>query len=169
MIKAQLIDPEKKKADPEEALRTAITTFILQRLQLIESDMKFVKLPQDNYKRNPLLDKPPIVLIPVVVSRRRRTNAEEIEATISSLADDRAAMVAAIGQAEKVATHVYASANALARKKWWSDFNPVRKRWIWAIRRVIRMRHVQDIRRMLRETQEAKIAALALAGAIPHA
>lgn len=33
----------------------------------------------DNYNvRNPLLDAPPIVLVPVSITRRRRTNAEEI-------------------------------------------------------------------------------------------
>jgi hypothetical protein len=156
--------------DDEEAQRTAITTYILQRLQLqsaisnvagdtvstailapamTSSIMAFVKLTGDNYTRSPLLEKPPIVLIPVTITRRRRTNAEEIDATISNLTNDRAALVAATGQAEKIASLVYSSASSIASKKWWAKFNPVRRRWIWAIRRVIRQKLVKQTKQNL--------------------
>lgn len=43
------------------------------------SIIEFIKLSGDNFTvRNPLLEEPPIVLVPVNITRRRRTNAEEI-------------------------------------------------------------------------------------------
>jgi hypothetical protein len=127
----------------------------------------FTKLTGDDYnpdsnssydQRTPILDKAPAVLIPIVVTRRRRTNAEEIEATITGLTNDRAALVAATGRAEKIAHLVYAGANAIATKKWYSDFNPVRKRWIWAIRRVIRQKLVAETKKQLKALQDKKDA-----------
>lgn len=163
----------------EEARRTAITTFLLQRLQLssnvvpegmstagISGNMLvFTKLTGDEFnpdpaspyhERTPVLDKAPLVLIPINIPRRRRTNAEEIDATINSLTNDRAALIAATNRAEKVAQLVYAGATAIASKKWYSDFNPVRKRWIWAIRRVIRQKHVAVMTQLLRELEIKK-------------
>jgi hypothetical protein len=112
-------------------------------------------------QRTPVLEKPPVVLVPITITRRRRTNAEEIDATITGLTNDRAALVAATGRAEKVASLVYAGANAIAAKKWYSDLNPLRKRWIMAIRRVIRLKHVAEIKEQLKafelkKEQEAK-------------
>lgn len=186
----------------EDAQRTALTTYILQRLQLQTvstsvagdthtsvstkigstkdllnsassptlpslaavtanpqingSAMTFVKLAGDNYKRSPVLEKPPIVLVPVVVTRRRRTNAEEIDATISSLTSDRQALAAATGQAEKIANLVYSSASQISSVKWWMKLNPWRRKWVWAIRRVIRQRLVADTKRNLAERAARK-------------
>ena len=186
----------------EDAQRTALTTYILQRLQVQAastsaagdthssvsakigstkdllnsassptlpslasvtansqtggSSMTFVKLAGDNYKRSPVLEKPPIVLVPVVVTRRRRTNAEEIDATISSLTSDRQALAAATGQAEKIANLVYSSASEISSVKWWMKLNPWRRKWVWAIRRVIRQRLVADTKRNLAERAARK-------------
>jgi hypothetical protein len=185
----------------EDAQRTAMTTFILQRLQLQSvtttaagdahsfvpplspgkaaarellnsassptlpsltanaqvngSVMVFAKLTGDDYKRSPVLEKSPIVLVPVVVTRRRRTNAEEIDATISSLTNDRQALAAATGKAEKVANLVYSSASQISSVKWWTKLNPWRRKWVWAIRRVIRQRLVADTKRNLAEREAA--------------
>ncbi len=135
----------------DEAKRLAITTYMLQRLQLSSNSdktgslMLFVPLSGDDTSvKTPLLEKPPVVLIPVAVTRRRRTNAEEIDATISHLTNDRAALVAATGQAEKIANLVYSSASSIASKKWWADFSGPRKKWVWAIRRVIRQKLVAE-------------------------
>jgi len=92
----------------EDLKRSAITTYLLQRLQLapkedksIPTQLAFVPLAlDDTTMKNPYLEKPPIMVIPVCVTRRRRTNAEEIDNTINSLIDDRAALVAATGVAE---------------------------------------------------------------------
>eukprot|EP01040_Poterioochromonas_malhamensis_P007963 gene7963-8606_t len=164
--------------EDEEANRNAVTTFILQRLQLSSSVVDttsssitgnilvFTRLTGDDFnpdpkspynQRTPVLEKAPIVLIPINVTRRRRTNAEEIEATITGLTNDRAALVAATNRAEKVAHLVYAGATAIATKKWYADLNPIRKRWIWAIRRVIRQKLVAVTTQYLREL-ELKVA-----------
>jgi hypothetical protein len=162
-----------------------VTTFILQRLQLssvILSEtsnsvvaaniaavtgniLVFTKLTGDDFlpeittnhpQRSPILDKAPSVLIPINIVRRRRTNAEEIDATINELNNDRLALISATGKAEKIASLVYASASALASKKWYSDLNPLRKRWIWAIRLIIRQKHVAEVTKVL-EAYEAKL------------
>lgn len=141
----------------EEQKRTVLTTYLLQRLQLatpsphtdqIGNRMTFVKLAGDENIASPVLDKMP-PLIPVVVTRRRRTNAEEIDATISSLANDRLALIEATDNAEKIANLVYSSATQIASKKWWADFNKWRKLWIWAIRRVIRQKLVAETKKIL--------------------
>lgn len=189
----------------EDAQRTALTTYILQRLQLQSvttttagdahsalsslntgksasarellnsassptlpglvanaqvngSVMVFTKLTGDDYKRTPVLEKPPIILVPVVVTRRRRTNAEEIDATISSLTHDRQALTAATGKAEKVANLMFSSASEISSVKWWMKLNPWRRKWVWAIRRVIRQRLVADTKRNLAEREAAKKA-----------
>lgn len=205
---APVVTVQELKKD-EDAQRTAVTTFILQRLQwqaassttlagdtasstsasganspkppssvsgsnlLVSASasilpgisavtntpsniMVFTKLSTDTFPRTPVLDKPPVVLIPVVITRRRRTNAEEIDATISSLTNDRAALAAATGQAEKIANLVYSSANSIMSQKWWAHLNPWRRKWIWAIRRVIRQRLVADTKRNLAERAARK-------------
>ncbi|RYH07337.1 hypothetical protein EON65_41885 [archaeon] len=98
---------------------------------------------------SPLLDRAPVVLIPILITRRRRTNAEEIDATINSLAADRTALAEATGKAEKIASLVYSSASTLASKKWWADFSRPRKLWIWGIRRVIRQKLVAETKKSL--------------------
>jgi hypothetical protein len=141
-----------------------IARYIIQRLQLGNpitagsnlKKMEFVKLSSDTYVKSPLMDKVPVVLIPISVARRRRTNAEEIDATISSLAVDRAALAEATNHAHKVASVVYTSATSIASKKWWADFNPVRKRWIWAIRRVIRQKLVAETMAVLLKLEGSK-------------
>lgn len=91
----------------EDTQRSAITTFLLQRLQLktpkeVNNVIIYVPLSGDSTAlKSPLLEKPPLMLIPVPVVRRRRTNAEEIDATISSLKNDRQALAAATGALAK--------------------------------------------------------------------
>lgn len=96
-----------------------------------------------------MLDRVPVVLIPICITRRRRTNAEEIDATINSLAADRSALSEATGKAEKIASLVYSSASTLATKKWWAHFSRPRKLWIWGIQKVIRKKFVAQIKQIL--------------------
>ena len=147
----------------EEDEAATIARFIIQRLQLgnpvgtsTMKTMEFVKLSSDVSDKPILLPKMPVTIIPIAVPRRRRTNAEEIEATINNLATDRAALVEATGHAHKVANAVYTSATSLAAKKWWANFNPVRKKWIWAIRRVIRQKLVAETTEVLLKLEQAK-------------
>jgi hypothetical protein len=102
----------------------------------------FTRLAGDTYTRSPVIDKPPIVLIPVVIHRRRRTSSQEIDDTITSLTNDRAALKSLTNQAEKIASLVYSSANTLLAKKWYTHFSHYRKKWILAIRRIIRQKCV---------------------------
>lgn len=141
-----------------------IARYIIQRLQLGNpvgpnstlKKMEFVKLSSDTYTKSPVMDKVPVVLIPIAVARRRRTNAEEIEATISGLNMDRAALAEATSHAHKVASVVYSSATSIASKKWWADFNPVRRKWIWAIRRVIRQKLVAETTAVLAQLEAGR-------------
>ena len=141
-----------------------LARYIIQRLQLgppttAGSNMKtmeFVQLSSDTNIKSPVMDKVPVVLIPIAVARRRRTNAEEIEATMSSLVTDRAALAEATSHAHKVASVMYSASTSIAAKKWWADFNPVRKRWIWAIRRVIRQKLVAETTAVLNALEVAK-------------
>jgi hypothetical protein len=149
-------------ADPTNVEDEAaiVARYIIQRLQLgtpatpsALKPMEFVKLSSDTYERSPVLPRPPIVLIPIAVARRRRTNAEEIEATMNSLASEHAALVQATGHAHKVANLVYSSASSIASKKWWADFNPARRKWVWAIRRVIRQKLVAETKVVLAQLE----------------
>lgn len=152
-------------ADPTTVVdeTTMLARYIIQRLQMgaavATSSMKrmeFVKLSSDTYTKSPIMEKVPVVLVPISVARRRRTNAEEIEATMNSLATDRAALAEATSHAHKVANVVYTSATSIAAKKWWADFNPVRKKWVWAIRRVIRQKLVAETTAVLVALEAAK-------------
>jgi hypothetical protein len=162
----KLIPADSDEAD-EETIRTSVTTFILQRIQLQASPgvgvtsnntLIFAKLSGDANETSAIIEKP-IVLIPIPITRRRRTNTEEIEATMHSLSNDRIALAEATKRAERIAGLVYSSASAIAGKKWWADFNPVRRKWIWAIRRVIRQKLVAETKQMLQQRQKVKDAA----------
>ena len=153
-------------ADPSnvEEETAMLARYIIQRLQLGPptapgsnmKTMEFVQLSSDTNIKSPVMDKVPVVLIPIAVARRRRTNAEEIEATMSSLVTDRAALAEATSHAHKVASVMYSASTSIAAKKWWADFNPVRKRWIWAIRRVIRQKLVAETTAVLNALEVAK-------------
>mmetsp|Transcript_4144 Transcript_4144/g.9083 ORF Transcript_4144/g.9083 Transcript_4144/m.9083 type:complete len:424 (-) Transcript_4144:375-1646(-) len=85
--------------------QTAMIRYIIQRLQLSTATAKrlnFVQLPSDLDDTSPTLDTPPIVLIPISVPRRRRTNAEEIEQTMAHLEIDSAALKEATQHAHSV-------------------------------------------------------------------
>mmetsp|Transcript_8365 Transcript_8365/g.13874 ORF Transcript_8365/g.13874 Transcript_8365/m.13874 type:complete len:473 (+) Transcript_8365:72-1490(+) len=164
------LDSLVKLATGESSYVTSLTRYIIQRLQLSSGTankrLEYLKLASDMADdSSPLLDRPPIVLIPITVTRRRRTNAEEIEKTMTHLENDRAELAASTAHAHKVSNAVYSGANAIAKKKWWADFNPVRKRWIWAIRRVIRQRLVAETHAVLKALEESKRAAAAAASA----
>jgi hypothetical protein len=142
----------------DEAKRTMLTTHILQHLQLHsvtgESTVSYVKLSGDENIKSPILTKPSTLLVPVVVTRRRRTNAEEIETTMRGLVVDRKALVEATDTAGKVAILVHSCVklfNENTQIKWYAHLNPVRQRWIKAIRLVIRRILVAKTKKVLAE------------------
>ncbi|KAJ1402949.1 hypothetical protein B484DRAFT_457645 [Ochromonadaceae sp. CCMP2298] len=72
----------------EKIMFNLVTTFVLKRLQQDPSCSKnsviYVQLSGDQHS-TPLLAEKPLVLVPVTMSRRRRTSTEEIDATIESI------------------------------------------------------------------------------------
>ena len=163
------VDEEHRQREVEARRTTLLTTHILQHLQLSSSSSAtidvegagnggttifYANLGSDGSMKSPLMGKPPSVLIPVVVTRRRRTNAEEIEATMHNLVEDRAAISEATQKAERIALLVYGMVNLMATKKWYTHLNPVRQRWIRAIRLVIRQRLVADTKKVLAARDE---------------
>ncbi len=159
----------------EEVRQTTITNYILNRIQLVASSpaapnggIEFQKLGGDDSKVTPLLPAPPQALIPIVVNRRRKTSAEEIEKTISGLQMDYAALKNATARAERISTLVFEGANMLTSlltaKK--SNASKWAKLWGWAIRRIIRQKHVKLMKQHL-ESLEAKRKAEELAANPP--
>ena len=74
-------------------------------------------LAEEDLSKTPLLAAPPVVLAPLSVKRRRKTNSEEIETTIKDLAEDRAALSAATQKAERIAGFVFEGVAMLTNGK----------------------------------------------------
>eukprot|EP01034_Spumella_vulgaris_P022122 gene22122-28227_t len=161
------VDEDKLK---EELKLTRSISYIISRIQLgfgagksnTAIIVEFTKMSGDNYElRSPILEEPPLVLMPVGITRRRRTNAQEIEAKISSLSldyksiskdvdraknlsKDGLGLVHKAGSAERISNHVYNAVSYFAKKKWWTaaEVTPLRRKWVRAIRRVVLQRLV---------------------------
>jgi hypothetical protein len=162
---------------------STVITYLIQRLQLnsknnnnnnstiisnivnnastssTNATMTFCLLSNDTLKLNPVLEKTPLSMQPMNVTRRRRTTTEEINDTIRSLTNDTAALVDATvkaeniasGKAERVANIVFKVVMTLIKKKWWAELPPMRKKWILAIRKVIRKKLVNETKLLLKE------------------
>eukprot|EP01038_Epipyxis_sp_PR26KG_P005734 gene5734-7918_t len=151
----------------DEAKIRIIDTFLLQRLQLSNigydadfpvNSVVFLPLITDNLAISPLLEDQPSTLVPVSINRRRKSNTEEINAVITGLSTDRAAVKESTSKAERISNLIHAGAYYFGSNHWWSSFRLPRRRWIWAIRLVIRKKHVQQTREML-ENMKFKLAA----------
>jgi len=166
----------------EQLLLQRVITYILQRLQLDTSghlgEMKFVEQYGDSDLQSPLLLSPPLTLVPVSLTRRRRTSAEEIEATINSISFDRTAIGEAINlatnyssslqktkskqnalsanleAASRISAHVHGAIQYMSTKRWYNDVSLPKKRFIKAVRKVIRQALVNQTKANLvaRET-----------------
>jgi len=147
-----------KEDQDDDTKRVALTTYLVSRLQKIPGDqnISFVRLASDQDGVSPQIPNPPSVLMPVSVTRRRRTNDQEINTAMSDLAISRLELTAATEKAEKIAGLIFESANIIISQKWWASFNPVRRKWIWAIRRVIRQKLVAETKVVLAALNEKK-------------
>lgn len=147
-------------------------TYIMQRLQLDTMNefgaVLFVPLAGDASDASPLVENPPSVLLPVFMTRRRRTNAEEIQKTLNSistdqllikesnqransLSDNKALLEAARKKAQRIATHVHEGARFLQQKRWYADLPLPRRRFIRAVYYIMRRTQVAKVRALLME------------------
>jgi len=112
----------------EDSRPQAITSHILSRLQL-ESPSDSAASPKmrprvvfaaltDDLPPSPVLDRPPATLIPVAITRRRRSSPEEIDSTMRDLDRDRLLLVQATARAQKIAQLVFSSASAISATRW---------------------------------------------------
>lgn len=150
--------------------KNRVITHVLQRLQIdgINESGKvvYVQLSGDLKSITPVVDKPPAVVIPVSMTRRRRTNAEDIAKTMVSIENDRLGadelvkkarslsnnkemLEAARKKAQRIAQHVYDSANFIRARKWYSKFPLPKRRFIRAAYYVIRRNQVLKLRKWL--------------------
>jgi hypothetical protein len=171
----------------EAALRESIfvqrvSTYILQRLQLDSSGNKgellYVPLSGDAEQQSPLLPAAPATLVPVSLTRRRRTSTEEIEATINSIKLDREDIGAHINRAtdltkspgktskiasaERVSNAVYTAVQYMTSKRWYHEVSAPKRRFIHAARRVIRMNLVAKTKAFLHGRDKPSAPSLSL-------
>lgn len=155
----------------DNAVRIAVTTYVLARLQKSADNagVIFDRQTGDDKQKCPLLASKPANLVPVTVARKRKSSAEEFQHTLANLENDRNALAAATSAAERIAEVMHQGVATFNAKKWWDDFPLPRRRWIWAIRRIIRIKHVikttaylKEIER--RQAQRKADAARALVG-----
>ena len=147
-----------------------VNTYVLQRLQLDPGnpagEILFMQLHGDDEVLSPLLDGPPLSMVPVAVARRRKTSAEEIDATINSLKTDRqfigkhldmASHFTSRLSAERISSAVHTFVKYLTSKKWYSDLPIPKQRFIRAVRRVVRMNLVKKtVEELTRRQVQAK-------------
>lgn len=74
----------------EEVFLQKMVTYILQRLNVSTSDGEctYVSLFGDNEHEFPVLEEPPVVLVPINVTRRRKSSVEEFNSTMKSMKSD---------------------------------------------------------------------------------
>lgn len=166
-LKANRFLEEKDKVLPdltpfrEETCRKLLTTYILARLQLVSATptssgrVDFALAATDPHNTNPLLAGPSQALIPVPVTRRRRTNTDEVKAAFQSYEKDRVDLNAALGKAEKIAGAVHSSISIIKSKsQMYLGMNLPTMRWKKAIHKVILRAAVKEMRKMLAEREE---------------
>lgn len=177
-------NPEDESALRDQLLVQRVITYILQRLQLDSTgnlgEMKYVQQYGDSDLQSPLMDSAPQILVPVSLTRRRRTSAEEIEATINSISFDRTAIGAALNlaasysasptkkksvvnmqAASRISAHIHAAVQYMTAKRWYHEVSVPKRRFIQAVRKVIRQALVGQTKAVL----VAKEKSLQLLGA----
>ena len=94
---------ESKVGDDEDK---ALSRYLISRVQLTvmgnEKSVDFVPSQTDPVNNSLIISKLPDHFVGVSVARRRRTNGEEIEAMISALEEDRAALSVALDKADNI-------------------------------------------------------------------
>eukprot|EP01031_Cornospumella_fuschlensis_P028526 gene28526-34435_t len=140
----------------EEIELKRIVTYLLQRLQYSDGKCTFTPLSADDPDNFPILEVAPVVLIPIKLTRRRKSSAEEIQQTMTRISSDYKAIDASLEKANqyvdlkatqdkieysnKIAMIVYDAAGYISAKPWYAN-KPA------SVRRLIRW--AERIRRQL--------------------
>lgn len=174
-----------------ELRRTTLITFILQRLQLqsivvenanVSSGVAFVRQSVDDFVNEPLLETYPVILVPVSLTRRRRTNAEDHHNIMNSLSMDhdainnylQSAVINTSAQsskmprprktssidiaikAERIASIMHSFVNLLqAAVTEQKRYRVIQRKWTKAIKRVMRRKRVAQSTRILERMLQA--------------
>jgi len=147
----------------EEQARIAVTSFVLARLQLDtkptgEQFVFYQPAGGDDAKTTPLLAERPLLLVPRPVVHRRNTSTEEVNRKLEDLRLDQIALSQATSRAEKVGQYVVSFATTFKKSsKRLAGLNPVRRRWVMAINRVLQINGVERTINFLKEQEEAKL------------
>ena len=163
-LKSKFTQP---KVDDDELIRKTLTSSLLSRLNLdINTNAGHTTTRVISYSNNvsdivtdtPLLNMPPSGLVPVIVSHRRNTSSEEVQAKIADLEISKAELAKATSRAEQVINHVQSfakrvKAEFLARSK----MSIPRKRWVLAINRVLQINGVAKTTKFLQELAMKKM------------
>ena len=164
-----------EEAMREKLLLQRVTTYVLQRLQLGQNgtDILYGQLYGDMDIQSPVLDEPPVSLVPLSLVRRRKTSSEEIESTLNSLKLDRkhigehldiarsltlspnktpkkSILINSFAAAERVSEVVHSAVQYMKEPQWYATLSEPKKRFIRAVRRVVRMNLVAKTKDILR-------------------
>ena len=145
-----------------DARRKAITSTILSHLQLnVAGEIRsvvFMKSGADNYTDDPTLKLPPDSLIPVSISRKRKTNMEDFNVAMKGFEADKVAFQEAMSHAEKVLSIVQDSvAKFASRNAIYARLNPARRKWFLAVRRIISQNYVNHYTKILADLEKKKV------------
>jgi hypothetical protein len=126
-----------------------LVSHILDRLQQVPSSngsttLTYMQPFQPNSAGKPaLLTSFPSILVPVHITRRRRSTADEAMSLMTALAEDSKDLARATGHAEKITNLLFMSTGSLqsiAKKKQAvrdKNYSAARMRWIDAINRIL--------------------------------
>jgi hypothetical protein len=128
-----------------------------------EDHCGFIALFGDDHKLFPVLQAPPIILVPMNVNRRRRTTAEEFDSEVTTIHNDQSFINDSLNRAneftkvnaraEKIAQFVYTAAKLIKEKQYGfrKETNKYRRLWLWAIHRILYQNKVTKNRNHLNE------------------
>ena len=137
--------------------RVLCTSFILTRLNLQEMQdgkkhwhqLLFHSLNSDSKDSDPLLKDLPESLVPVSVTHRRNSSAEEVKAKLEEVNISQDALRVACGKAEKVSSMVHNFIKMTSASKILQNMNPARKRFVMAARKVMQINGVERTKKHL--------------------
>jgi hypothetical protein len=125
-----------------------LVSHIIDRIQQLPEpngslSLTYVQPLQSTGGKQALLPSPPSILVPVHMTRRRRSNADEINFLMTALAEDSKDLARATGHAEKITNLLFMSTGSLqsiANKKKAvreKNYSAARLCWINSINRVL--------------------------------
>jgi hypothetical protein len=144
-------------AEFHAAQRIVCTSYILARLNLTEvlegkkhsHKLLFHTLASDDQTVDPELKEFPDTLVPVSVTHRRNSSAEEVKAKLDEVSVSQDALRASIGKAEKVSGMVHSFIKMTSQSKFLSTLHPAKKRFIMAARKVMQINGVEKTKKHL--------------------